>query len=400
MVKIVLITPGQPSVNPRIVKEAEALSNAGHDVTMLYCHWINWADEADKTILEHSKWKAILIGGSPSQNKFKFYYTKLRFKFYRFLSSKAICKSLVAEKAQTRCYTELLKAACSIKADYFIGHNLGALAVVVNAAASNKAKCGFDFEDYHRGEVSHMIASDEIRIKYLEDKYLPSCNYISFASPLIEKKEMLHFPHLRCPVIVINNCFPLSAKTPVFKPGENLKLFWFSQTVGPDRGLVTVLLAMKVVNNPKISLTVVGKIADETLREFRNILGDLSAQLIIKGVVPPGEIDKVAAQADVGLAVEQSSPINRDICLTNKIFTYLSAGLAIILTDTAAQKEFNEVYRTGLQYEQGNVEALAICLQEYLLPEKLYQQKLHNWHLAKDKLNWNEEGKKLLEIFR
>ena len=51
----VLITTGQPSVNPRIVKEADALHAAGLSVKMLYCYWINWAFEADKKLLKNVK---------------------------------------------------------------------------------------------------------------------------------------------------------------------------------------------------------------------------------------------------------------------------------------------------------------------------------------------------------
>jgi len=46
--KIVLITTGQPSCNPRVVKEADALSAAGHEVTVIYNYYIGWADENDQ----------------------------------------------------------------------------------------------------------------------------------------------------------------------------------------------------------------------------------------------------------------------------------------------------------------------------------------------------------------
>ncbi len=113
----------------------------------------------------------------------------------------------------------------------------------------------------------------------------------------------------------------------------------------------------------------------------------------------PQQLDILAAQADVGLALEQSNPINRDICLTNKIFTYLSAGLAIIFSDTAAQTEFNETYQAGIIYPQGNGEALAACIKKYLNPEILQAQKYHNYNLAKEKLNWEEESKNYLTLF-
>ena len=52
MKKIVLITTGQPSTNPRIVKEADALHAAGYDVTVLYSFFISWAFEKDKILLQ------------------------------------------------------------------------------------------------------------------------------------------------------------------------------------------------------------------------------------------------------------------------------------------------------------------------------------------------------------
>ena len=63
--KIVLITTGQPACNPRIVKEADALAAAGHEVSMLYCYFINWADEKDKSLLQKVSWKYKKVGGSP-----------------------------------------------------------------------------------------------------------------------------------------------------------------------------------------------------------------------------------------------------------------------------------------------------------------------------------------------
>jgi len=56
MAKICLLTPTQPSVNPRIVKEADALAEAGHQVHVLCGHTIAWADESDILLLQKRNW--------------------------------------------------------------------------------------------------------------------------------------------------------------------------------------------------------------------------------------------------------------------------------------------------------------------------------------------------------
>ena len=37
--RICLVTPGQPSTNPRLVKEADALCEAGYDVQVVACKY-------------------------------------------------------------------------------------------------------------------------------------------------------------------------------------------------------------------------------------------------------------------------------------------------------------------------------------------------------------------------
>ena len=50
---------------------------------------------------------------------------------------------------------------------------------------------------------------------------------------------------------------------------------------------------------------------------------------------------------DSGLALEDGRiDVNRNICLTNKIWSYLQSGLYILASDTDAQKEFIEQYNS------------------------------------------------------
>lgn len=61
--KIVLVTSGQPSLNPRLVKEADALVEAGYEVTVIYQYWNEWGTDLDKVLLPQKKWKTIRVGG-------------------------------------------------------------------------------------------------------------------------------------------------------------------------------------------------------------------------------------------------------------------------------------------------------------------------------------------------
>jgi glycosyltransferase involved in cell wall biosynthesis len=56
-------------------------------------------------------------------------------------------------------------------------------------------------------------------------------------------------------------------------------------------------------------------------------------------LVTPGELPRKLTEFDIGLALEQHSPRNRDLTITNKILQYLNAGLAVVATDTTGQQE-------------------------------------------------------------
>src|SRR5690625_6431809 len=45
--RICLVTTGHPSTNPRLVKEADALVEAGYNVHVVACKFLAWADMAD-----------------------------------------------------------------------------------------------------------------------------------------------------------------------------------------------------------------------------------------------------------------------------------------------------------------------------------------------------------------
>ncbi|RZK12994.1 MAG: hypothetical protein EOO46_01120, partial [Flavobacterium sp.] len=93
--KIVLITTGQPAVNPRLVKEANSLVCAGFEVTVLYCHVIEWASDFDKQFLQNVSWKHFLIGGSPKQKSFVYLVTRLRFNWNSAIAQDPFDKNVI-----------------------------------------------------------------------------------------------------------------------------------------------------------------------------------------------------------------------------------------------------------------------------------------------------------------
>jgi glycosyltransferase involved in cell wall biosynthesis len=179
-----------------------------------------------------------------------------------------------------------------------------------------------------------------------------------------------------------------------------LKLFWFSQTVGGDRGLEIIIAAMSLISKPA-ELHLLGSCLPADKQHILKSAKDNGIhenQIYFHRPIAAGDIIKLAARFDIGMATETASSLNRDICLTNKIFTYVQAGLAVIASDTQAQELFLEQYPdSGNLYHKNEVQSMANCINQYAEnPESLYRIRELNYGLGQTTLNWETESK----IFR
>ena len=166
--KIAIVTTKQPATNPRVVKEANALAQAGYEVTVVYPYMTDWAVPIDREIINKAHWRAMLVGGTPQKDKLTYHWSRIRRKLHA-----SFGKSLHSiERSYCRAYDEILKELIGLRADLYIGHNPGALAVAYRAAESVGAPCGFDAEDYHRGEQDIQSKSSSV-IHQLQSGVLP-----------------------------------------------------------------------------------------------------------------------------------------------------------------------------------------------------------------------------------
>ena len=388
-----MVTQTQLSLNPRLVKEADTLAEAGYDVTVLYAYWNAWGAKFDKIFLAEKKWQAILIGGDPEQKPVLYFFSRLLHNFALIVNRKSKGK-LLADIAIVRSAYFLKRAAKKYKADLYIGHNLGALPAIAKAAKSNQKPYGFDAEDFHRNEISDDINDAGVRIRArLEEKYFPFLNYLSVSSPLIALAYTRLFPELNPEVVL--NLFP--ADNRISQPQNNnnapLKLLWFSQTIGRGRGLEEVMEALEAFDEWTFELHLLGYI-DPSFKIYKK------TGVYFHDPIPSAELINFASQFDIGLAVETGIPFNRNICLTNKIFTYIQAGLCVIASDTEAQISLLAHYpQIGKICKKRTPQALAdVLLYYHQHRDELFKARLAAFEIAGAELNWGNESKKILDI--
>ncbi len=398
MNSVLLISTGQPSTNPRLVKEAIALAGDGYKVTVLYSFWADWAFKTDKKIIsENSIINWIEVGGNPYQKKLLYIISRFIQKFFVIIAP-FLKKNVTIQIASIfKNYFFILKKAKSLKADLYIAHNLGALPVAYKAAEYYKSKFGFDFEDYHLGQVSNNNLY-AYQTNLIETRFLKGASYTTAASPLIASAYKSRFPQLN--PVTINNVFSknfVNKNFNIYTEGDKLKLFWFSQTVGFNRGLEELIEAIGLIQKKDIHLGILGSCS----LDIKNVILDIAKKFGVKENqitfhTPVGleELFDIASTYHVGLALEVEKTVNRQICLTNKLFVYLCSSLAIIATDTEAQKAFLEKNtQIGVYYNSGDAYALSSVILKYKeQPSLLNKHRKEATLLAETRLNWEYES--------
>lgn len=400
-IRIIIVTTGQPSTNPRVVKEYLALKHAGYNVKVLYAFWANWAELTDKKIFQSGSLLAedfILVGGSPQTFSFVYWTSRYIHSMLKWLEW--MLPFFLKQWSIARPSIFLALESFRQHADLYIAHNLGALPAAYWAANKSKVKFAFDAEDYHRGETVRGTRSHNLAI-LMENFYIPRAHYVSTASIAIEREYEKSFPKQN--FAVIDNVFS-KRQQPTYKklPKDELTIFWFSQTIGLDRGLSDFFNALKFLQDIPVSLSLLGYCTEENKQYISSFFVNDLHVIRFLDPCPEDTLIEISSSHHIGLALERTEPENRNLCLTNKIFTYILAGNAILASNTLAQQEFIQCYsEVGQLYEIGNDREMALKIRFWWEnPQRLEHSRESSWHLAHEKLNWEQERNKFLELVK
>jgi glycosyltransferase involved in cell wall biosynthesis len=116
--------------------------------------------------------------------------------------------------------------------------------------------------------------------------------------------------------------------------------------------------------------------------------------------VPPSALPAVIAGHDIGLALELAEIPSRDLTITNKILQYLNAGLAVVASDTAGQREvLARAPDAGLLVNLSDAVATATAL-DHLLGDRaaMMRRQQAARRLAEEVYCWEREAPRLLSL--
>lgn len=401
--KICLVTPGHLSTNPRLVKEALTLSSEGFEVAVVHGSFSHWGAEHDHAIGARLQTTLAVPFGPLQAPRATYLRQTLVRRTAQAVTEAGVTAMPFVEAAHSPVMADLGMAAASVRADLYIAHYVAALPAAARAAGRHGAVYAFDAEDFHLGDLPDTPehAPENRIIRAIESRYLPGAAYLTAASPMIAEAYAETYGIL-LPTTVLNvfpkrNAPPGPTPRGTATPGPSL--YWFSQTIGPGRGLETAIEAIaRAQSRPHLYLRGMPAVSYmDQLCRFAAQAG-VGEKLHFLDPASPDDLERLGAAYDLGYVGELAETRSRQIAITNKLFSYLMGGVPSLASDIPAHRRIAPNLGSAISlFQIGNAAALAAALDALLLdPTRLAAARAHAWQLGQQRYNWEFEASQFL----
>lgn len=336
--KILILTSAHLCRNPRVVKEATTLGAAGYEVTVMSASVHARFELMDRQLMRGLPFKRLVLDYAADTTTARAAHFIQRSTTW---TARRLCSLLRIEMAQTLGpAAALLRFARTFPADLTIVHTEIPIWAAQHLIQDGR-RVAVDVEDWYSEDL--LYADRKSRpLKLLRHAEEFALRHAVFSATTAQSMADGLTRAYQCPPpIVIRNTFPLQKPSRVDRPANAgaPHFIWFSQTIGPGRGLELFFAAWLKTSHPSD----VYLLGDERPGYREKLLARLPPErrdhLHFIPLVTPDELPAKLAEFDIGLAVEPDWPVNKDLTISNKILQYLNAGLAVVATDTAGQKE-------------------------------------------------------------
>ena len=234
----------------------------------------------------------------------------------------------------------------------------------------------------------------------IEKSILPHLKYMITVSDPIAR--YYHDKYGISPVVIRNfskravDILPFSRKEINVKEDVLLAVI-MGTGLNMDKGVEELVDAVSMTDN--VNLLIIG--SGDIIRNMENKVKKLGSGSRIRFIpaVPWDTMLKYTGCADVGMCLEKDTNLNYRYSLPNKLFNYISAGIAIVSSGMPEVKKLMEEYHFGICLDSvtpENISRTLVKLRDNNVQlEKLKLQTIN----ASEIINWENEAKKAADLF-
>jgi glycosyltransferase involved in cell wall biosynthesis len=294
----------------------------------------------------------------------------------------------------------LTRALIEMPANVYIAHNIETLLPAVRAAERHNALVVFDCMEFYSDMGDNQHPTEAAAARALEAKCLPRCALVIASSDIMADALMREYSITR--PLAAYNVPPIERDLPK-RLGGSLNLYWRNSVIGfGQRGLEDILEALTMVPD-QVHLHLQGRQTTDSKAALDERLAALGLVNRVHVLPPyaPHEAVRSAAPYDVGLCLERKGPRNHDLTVSNKMFDYHMAGLAVIATDVPALADVVSRSGGGAVCRAGDPRSLADIIRQFLgAPDHLVEMQLRARRFALSAANIESEIEKIASALR
>jgi len=148
------------------------------------------------------------------------------------------------------------------------------------------------------------------------------------------------------------------------------------------------------------------KLAIRGLGNYENVVREIveksehKDKFIFYPPVTVQELIPMASKSHVGVAITEPICLNFKLSVSNKLFEYAAAGLPVIMSDIPEHRYLNDKYDFGIIIPENTPEAFAEAVIRLYKDHELYDRLSKNALTLSEKVNWENEFKRLLDAER
>jgi glycogen(starch) synthase len=384
----------------RVLKCAWSLGNAGWDVLVAGAR-PNHHD--DQLTIGYARIDRVHLKIVVKQSTFAFILRALRYYKRRFQAKYLPVKEPGIPNLG-RARSTLKPIALNFKPDVIHAHDYTALPIAGElveylASKGHAAQLIYDAHEYVPG-VSHLNAPLK-KVYTREEK-----RFSAVAATVLSVSEGMSdllIPHLELtkrPELVAND--PLfEGQQPCPKNmrkdcgvSDQTPLIVYSGAVAPQRGLATVLEALKLM--PEVHLALIANPKNQTVLDLQSQYAQIKDRFHVLPYVPNSELVSYLSTGDIGL-IPIHHKLNHEISLITKFGEYMQARLPIVVSDVRTMAAEVKRLGNGEVFIAEDVSDFVVAVKKVLANKTKYQSAYSDEVLRER--SWERQAENLVAIY-
>lgn len=191
-------------------------------------------------------------------------------------------------------------------------------------------------------------------------------------------------------VLALHNC--QERQSLLDRPPNRKPIALYQGAYVPHRGCEELIAAAAKLRHVQLAFRGFGP-SEQALREL-----DREKLVEFWEPVPGPEVVRAASQADIGLVPFLPTCLNHYFSTPNKLFEYMSAGLAVAGSDIPEISRFVGEYRIGCLFDPYSPSDIAEALDGVVTSGELPAMQARARRAAEERWNWETEIERYLEL--